>query len=54
MMGHREKLSGGDEWDALSHRAKRFYFWRAGMRKLAKRKFNKRIRRLAKVAVQAT
>lgn len=46
-MGHREHLSDGDEWDALT-RGKRFYIWRAGDRKQIKRRFNRRIRRLAK------
>ncbi len=46
MMGHREPMKGGGEYDALSHRAKRFYGWRAGVRKWLKRKFNKRIRRV--------
>ena len=48
MMGHRESLHGGFEWDALSHRGKRIYAWRPGQRKQAKRRFNRRIRRLAK------
>jgi hypothetical protein len=47
MMGHRECLSGGDEWDALT-RGKRFHRWRAGVRAWIKRKFNKRQRRHSK------
>jgi hypothetical protein len=45
MMGHREKLTNGDEHDALT-RAKRFYKWRPGSRQSVKRKFWKRIRRI--------
>jgi hypothetical protein len=45
MMGHRARLRGGDEWDALT-RGKRFHRWRAGVRSFIKRKFNKRQRKL--------
>jgi hypothetical protein len=45
MMGHRERLSGGDEWDAFSRRAKRYLHWRPGERARIKRKFNKRQRK---------
>lgn len=44
MMGHREKLKGGDEYDALT-RWKRYLGWRPGQRKLVKRQFWKRQRR---------
>lgn len=44
MMGHREALKGGGEVDALL-RCKRWHRWRAGQRRLFKRKFNKRQRR---------
>jgi hypothetical protein len=47
MMGHREQLRGGGEWDALT-RSKRFHRWRAGVRSWIKRKFNKRQRQLKK------
>lgn len=36
---------GGDEYDALSRKAKRFLRWKAGERKKIKRKYNKRVRR---------
>ena len=40
------KLVGGDEVDAIE--GKRFYRFRAGMRKRVKRKINKRLRRIAR------
>jgi hypothetical protein len=46
MMGHREPMKGGGEYDALT-RAKRYFKWRPGVRKWLKRKFNKRPRRIA-------
>jgi hypothetical protein len=47
MMGHRETLKSGDEYDALT-RAKRYYGFRAGVRQKIKRQFNKRQRREAR------
>lgn len=44
MMGHREKLKGALEYDALT-RAKRFYAFRPGLRKWVKAKANRRARR---------
>ena len=44
MMGHRERLRGGDEYDALT-RWQRFLRWRPGQRRAIKRRFNKRQRR---------
>lgn len=53
MMGHREKMKGGDEWDDLTKRG-RYYTRRAGTSiRWVKRKFNKRIRRNAKDDTQA-
>jgi len=52
MMGHREEMKGGDEYDALRCRAKRRYHWRAGRRGLIKRQFNKRQRREARFHVK--
>jgi hypothetical protein len=46
MMGHREKLKGSNEWDALT-KARHLYGRRAGVTKYYKRKFNKRQRRNA-------
>lgn len=45
MMGHREPLKGGFEYDGLRHAAKRFHNWRAGVRPWIKRRFNKRTRK---------
>lgn len=44
MMGHREQMKSGDEYDALT-RWKRFCHFRPGKRKAIKRKLNKRQRR---------
>ena len=41
----RIKMKGGDEFDGLSRRSKRFFLWRAGERKKLKRKYNKRRRK---------
>lgn len=43
-MGHRDKLKTGSEMDGLT-RAKRFYKFKSGVRKLLKRAVNKRARR---------
>jgi hypothetical protein len=48
MMGHREPMKSGDEYDALTRRGKRVHRWRPGQRRSVKRKFSKRIRREAK------
>lgn len=42
MMGHREPMKGGSEYDALT-RAKRFYHWKPGVRQWIKRQFSKRV-----------
>lgn len=41
----RIPMKGGDEFDGLSQRSKRFFLWRAGERKKIKRKYNKRRRK---------
>lgn len=46
-MGHRERLEGGDEYDALT-RARKVYGFRSGRVKRIKRQFWKRIRGLAR------
>lgn len=46
MMGHREELKSGDEYDALT-RWRRYVGYRAGTVKAIKRGFNKRVRREA-------
>ncbi len=50
MMGHREPLKDGDEYDALSSRLSRRVncFSRGRIRKI-KRKFNKRVRKDARI-----
>jgi len=47
MMGHRGTKKGGDEWDALTS-GKRYLGWAPSERKKIKRKYNKRMRKLAK------
>jgi hypothetical protein len=47
MMGHRGKMRGAIEYDALT-KWKRYLYWRPGERKLIKRGYNKRVRKLAK------
>ena len=47
MMGHREKLKSGDEFDALT-KGKKFHRFRPGGRRSVKRRFNKRVRKLDK------
>ncbi len=48
MMGHRERLKGGQEYEALSHRYRRVVNLGAGLVKESKRTFNKRVRKSAK------
>lgn len=43
MMGHKEKLKSGDEYDFLT-RARRYYHHKAGQIRKVKRKFWKRQR----------
>jgi len=45
MLGHREPLKGGDEWDALTKGGKAVHRFKAGVRKLIKRRANKRARK---------
>lgn len=51
MMGHREKMRGGDEYDALTP-WKKYIGWRPGARKRIKRRFNKRARAQARKATE--
>lgn len=48
MMGHRDRLIDGDEYDALTRGGRRVHRWRSGERRRIKRKVNKRIRCLYK------
>ena len=55
MMGHKEKLIDGDEYDALTRARKVYkYLDKAGKAKKVKRKFNKRIRKDAKRKLKET
>jgi hypothetical protein len=45
MMGRRERLIDGDEYDALTRGGRRVHRFRAGKRAHAKRKVNRRARR---------
>ena len=45
MMGHRERLKSGDEYDALT-RWRRFLRFRSRVRKAIKRQVNKRARKM--------
>ena len=46
-MTTRIKMKGGDEFDALSKKAKNYYHWKPGERKKIKRGYNKRLRKCA-------
>ena len=48
MMGWRERMVGGDEYDAFTG-WRRVCIWRAGERARIKRAFRRRVRRLAKM-----
>jgi hypothetical protein len=50
MMGTREKLSGGHEWDVFSRKARHIVMQGRGVRSYVKRRFWKRIRKRARVA----
>lgn len=47
MMGHKEKMAGGDERSYLT-KARRFYSKGPGFIRWVKRKFSKRVRKEAK------
>lgn len=47
MMGHREELKGGFEWDAFTG-WRRVHNWNPGVRRYIKARFNRRVRREAK------
>jgi hypothetical protein len=49
MMGRRQKLNGGAEWDALYGRGIYCYLSRAGVLRYIKRGMNKRERRMGKM-----
>lgn len=45
-------MSGGDEWDALNKRSRKFYIWGRGHLKKIKRRYNKRFRKQVKMQIQ--
>lgn len=49
MMGHREQLKCGDEYDAVSRHWKNLLHWKAGERKAIKRRLSRRARQAARV-----
>ena len=49
MMGTREKLRGGNEWEALSRRSRRLVRFAPGIVQSVKRQFWKRVRKRAKM-----
>lgn len=51
MMGTREPLKGGDEWDYLTLRGKRYCAKRAGTRRIIKAKFWRRTRKRHRLEV---
>jgi len=54
MMGHREKLKGGDEWDAVCARHIYCYLARAHAAKRIKQKMTRRNRHADKIALNQT
>lgn len=50
-MGHREKLKGGDEWDAFTG-WRRVVPWSPGALRRVKRRFNRRIRRAVRMGLR--
>jgi hypothetical protein len=49
MMGHREPLISGDEWDYLTRKGRRIVSARSGQISRIKRAFNKRVRKTARL-----
>ncbi len=47
MMGHRDHLTKGSAFEALTHRIKRYFKWAAGERHVLKSQHSKRLRRKA-------
>ena len=48
MMGTRERLIGGDEYDALRHRARRYISFKPGTIRIIKAKFWRRVRKITR------
>ena len=45
----RIKTRGGDEYDALNKRTRKYYVWGRGQLKKIKRGYNKRFRKIGKI-----
>jgi hypothetical protein len=54
MLGRREQLIDGDEFDAITRGGRRVHKFRAGRRAMAKRKVNRRSRQAAKFSTKVT
>jgi len=54
-MGHRDRLGDADEWDAFHRGSRRVLcvFDRAGVVRKTKSRFNRRVRRQAKISARA-
>lgn len=52
MMGHREPLRSGDEYDYLTKQGRRVIRPKAGKFSRVKRAFNRRVRKTARLAAQ--
>lgn len=48
----RIPLKGGDEFDALSKKSRKFYTWGKGVVKKIKKQYNKRFRKNGKAEVE--
>jgi len=49
MMGHRDKLKTGDEWDAVTKAPLCVFYNNTGLRKAAKRDINRRARHESRI-----
>ena len=47
-MTKRIRMKGGDEYDGLTRRSRKFHLWKAGQLKKIKRAYNKRFRKHTK------
>ena len=48
LMSKKIPMKGGDEYDALSKKSRKFYMWSKGQLKKIKRGYNKRFRKAGK------
>ena len=49
VMAKRIPMKGGDEYDALTKRSRKFFMWSRGQIKKIKRGYNKRFRKAGKI-----